>query len=241
MVFRGAVALALTVALAGCSLPSDGPLTRTIDTVDSPNHPKPPYLVVDIDEASLDALGQWPWPRSQLAEMVNVLASNGAAAIGFDVAFPENDRTSPSRSLETLRELGAEISFPHGAPELDNDVFFAEALQQAPAVIGFALAGDFVSKIPEPKTGWAWLGPDPRDVLQKYHGSMDVLPLIEEAAQGLGFFNFPHTFDGVVRKVPIIAELSVSGLVVEKLWPLRIWPRISWPSMTTLSILSCFT
>ncbi len=179
-----------------------------------------PVLVVDIDEESLEALGQWPWPRSQLAEMVNVLASNGAAAIGFDVAFPENDRTSPFRSMETLRDLGAEISFPDGAPELDNDVLFAESLQQAPAVIGFALADDFVSKIPEPKTGWAWLGQDPRDVLQKYHGSMDVLPLIEEAAQGLGFFSFPPTFDGVVRKVPIIAvseENTYPSLAMETL------------------------
>ncbi|MBW8639318.1 adenylate/guanylate cyclase domain-containing protein [Hoeflea sp. WL0058] len=179
-----------------------------------------PVLVVDIDEASLEALGQWPWPRSQLAEIVNVLASNGAAAISFDVAFPEDDRSSPSRSLETLRELGAEISFPDGAPELDNDVLFAEALQQAPAVIGFALDRQFVSKLPEPKAGWAYGGPDPKAILQKYYGSMDVLPLIEQAAQGLGFFSFIHAFDGVVRKVPIIAvseEHTYPSLALETL------------------------
>ena len=70
MVFRGAVALALTVALAGCSLPSDGPLTRTIDTVDSPNHPKPPYLVVDIDEKASNIAGQYrPQPFSSFFKL----------------------------------------------------------------------------------------------------------------------------------------------------------------------------
>jgi adenylate cyclase len=51
--------------------------------------------VVDIDEASLQAYGQWPWPRTRLAELVTRLHEAGATAIAFDVLLAEPDRTSP--------------------------------------------------------------------------------------------------------------------------------------------------
>ena len=48
-----------------------------------PYNPESPVRVVDIDDASLKALGQWPWPRTFLAEMVYRLTNAGAAAIAF--------------------------------------------------------------------------------------------------------------------------------------------------------------
>src|SRR6185436_4320385 len=51
-----------------------------------------PVRIVDIDEASLRELGQWPWPRTQLAALVDQLTELGAAAIAFDIVFPEPDR-----------------------------------------------------------------------------------------------------------------------------------------------------
>ena len=51
--------------------------------------------IVDIDEESLGKLGQWPWPRYQVAQMTHNLLEAGAAVVGFDVVFPEPDRTSP--------------------------------------------------------------------------------------------------------------------------------------------------
>ena len=56
-----------------------------------------PVRVIDIDEASLAALGQWPWSRKQLGKLVDELSALGAAAIAFDIIFPEPDRLSPSR------------------------------------------------------------------------------------------------------------------------------------------------
>src|SRR4051794_27517648 len=55
-----------------------------------------PVRIVDIDEASLGAIGQWPWPRSELARLTDRLVSLGAAAVAFDMVFPEPDRLSPS-------------------------------------------------------------------------------------------------------------------------------------------------
>src|SRR5271169_5310779 len=52
--------------------------------------------VIDIDDESLKRLGQWPWSRSTLANLVIALQDSGAKAIAFDVVFAEPDRTSPA-------------------------------------------------------------------------------------------------------------------------------------------------
>ena len=48
-------------------------------------------IVLDIDEKSLSELGQWPWPRSILADLVN--KTYLSASLGFDIVFAEYDRT----------------------------------------------------------------------------------------------------------------------------------------------------
>jgi adenylate cyclase len=55
-----------------------------------------PVVIVDIDEASLREIGQWPWPRTVIADLVTRLRAAGAVAVGFDVIFAEPDRMSPA-------------------------------------------------------------------------------------------------------------------------------------------------
>src|SRR5690349_15164267 len=55
---------------------------------------EPPVRVIDVDEASLASLGQWPWSRDHLAALVDRLTELGASAIIFDMLFPEPDRMS---------------------------------------------------------------------------------------------------------------------------------------------------
>ena len=167
-----------------------------------------PILIVDIDEQSISEIGQWPWPRSQLALVVDRLGQLGAAAIAFDVTFPEKDRTSLSRTLESLREAGAEVSFPNGIPELDNDVIFTKILNRNPTITSFALTHDFSSDLPKPKAGFAFGGRDPKEILLPYSGGVLSLPAFDEAAAGLGFINYLPTLDGVVRKVPLVAHAN---------------------------------
>jgi adenylate cyclase len=57
--------------------------------------------IIDIDEAALDAYGQWPWPRSYMAALTDRLFDHGAAAVGYDILFAEPDRTSPERIAES--------------------------------------------------------------------------------------------------------------------------------------------
>ena len=61
-----------------------------------------PVRIVDVDEASLTALGQWPWPRSLLTKLATRLTELGAASIVFDFVFPEADRWSPATIAKTL-------------------------------------------------------------------------------------------------------------------------------------------
>ena len=63
--------------------------------------PNLPVRIVDIDEESLKRLGQWPWPRTLLAKLVDTLAQQGAATIAFDIVFPEPDRLSPANAVKS--------------------------------------------------------------------------------------------------------------------------------------------
>src|SRR5262247_336777 len=56
--------------------------------------PSPAAVIAVIDEKSLNAEGRWPWPRSKLAALVDMLSHDGARVIGFDMAFLEPDANS---------------------------------------------------------------------------------------------------------------------------------------------------
>ena len=96
-----------------------------------------PVRIVDIDDESLKRLGQWPWPRTRIAELIGKLQEAGAAAIGFDVVFAEEDRTSPKAMAGTwsvpqaVRDQLLEIP--------DHDRVMAEAVRRGAVVLGFAV------------------------------------------------------------------------------------------------------
>src|SRR5271169_1734933 len=65
-----------------------------------------PVRIVDIDDESLERFGQWPWPRTLLAKLVNRLDELGAAAVAFDILFLDPDRSTPSRVIDGMEEIG---------------------------------------------------------------------------------------------------------------------------------------
>ena len=67
-----------------------------------PYDPKLPIRIVDIDEKSLSMIGQWPWPRTTVRDLLLALTSKGAAAVAFDVLFAEPDRTSLEAIVKQL-------------------------------------------------------------------------------------------------------------------------------------------
>src|SRR6185436_11912710 len=93
-----------------------------------------PVVIIDIDERSLQRLGQWPWPRTIVAQMVDKLRDAGAAVIAFDVLFSEPDHTSPQMLLQllTARGAGEEEAKRLLATMPDPDTQLAEAMTKAP-------------------------------------------------------------------------------------------------------------
>ena len=50
---------------------------------------KLPVSIIDIDDVSLAQIGQWPWPRSTMADLLTKATQGGAVAIALDIVFSE--------------------------------------------------------------------------------------------------------------------------------------------------------
>ena len=70
----------------------------TYQRFDSERVPHGPVQIVAIDDESLARIGQWPWPRSVMRDIVNILTDKGATVIGLESFFTEPDRMSPERA-----------------------------------------------------------------------------------------------------------------------------------------------
>ena len=168
-----------------------------------------PVRIVNIDDASLAKLGQWPWPRTLLARLVERLNGLGAAAIAFDMVFAEPDRTSPGRYLAQLpaHELGTELRELISALP-DHDQLFADAIAQAPVVLGFPGAAEPGSREPRLLAGIAHAGSDPRPFVDTVAGAIPNLPLLEGKAAGQGSFALGSGEGAMVRRVPLLQNID---------------------------------
>ncbi|NQV22373.1 MAG: adenylate/guanylate cyclase domain-containing protein [Rhodospirillales bacterium] len=161
-----------------------------------------PVRIVDINDETLERLGQWPWPRTRVAELVNRLDEMGAAVIVFDVLFAEPDRTSPSE-LARLLEPSSDLSL--AIEQLpDNDAALADAIGKAKVVTAFALTTRDVEYAPASKAGYSIVGADALPYLIPFTEAIPTLPIFEDVAQGNGAISFPTDTDGVVRRVPLL-------------------------------------
>jgi adenylate cyclase len=201
-------------AFFGWSTHGGGPRPRLEDfTFDLLNRlaPRPaaplPVHVVDIDEASLMRLGQWPWPRTRLAELVERLREAGAAAIAFDIVFSEPDRTSPAEAARTwqvstdLQERLASLP--------DHDRVLAASIAGGKVVTGF-IATNFPGGTSRPavKASAAFKGGGSGSRLPQFSDALTTLAPIEAAAAGNGAFNFVPSTDGIVRRVPLLLRIG---------------------------------
>jgi len=166
-----------------------------------------PVVIVDIDENSLSTYGQWPWPRTLLADLLTRLYEWQVAAVAFDVVFAEPDRASPDEAVKYFRSLD------EGTRELlshlpSNDETFAKAISQGRVVLGQSGTGATKTRSEGqfPETGVATMGPDPSRYLIGFPHLLRNLPVLEEAAAGRGLFSIQPEQDGIVRRVPIVMK-----------------------------------
>src|SRR5215471_4408246 len=188
--------------------------------LDPPKYdPNVPIRIVDIDEASLAKIGQWPWPRTTVRDLVANLAAKGAAVIAFDVLFAEPDRTSLEAVVKQLpaSEAAAVTAAMTGRPS--NDQQFADEIRQTPTVLSIVLGQGTATTLPA-KAGFVFGGDDPRPFLQDFDVATPNLPKFDDAAHGIGAFNWVADRDQIVRRVALMFRLNdafVPSLAAEAL------------------------
>ncbi len=177
----------------------------------SPRHAgNAPIRIVDIDDQSLKEIGQWPWPRTIVAKLVDRLAAAGAAVVAFDIDFAEPDRTSPQLLLPLLAQNGVSSTDAEKllANVPDPDRALAAAMGKLPVVTGFILTNHSATRPPAAKAGFAFAGSKPLGHVLSFRGDIANLPLFEAAAAGDGFLNQTPDWDNVVRRVPLVLTLN---------------------------------
>lgn len=169
-------------------------------------------VLVGIDEESLAAYGQWPWPRYRLALLIGRLQQQGAEVIALDFLMPELDRTSPEVIRFERRRDNVDPTLPALAAGQDsNSQRLAEVLGEGKTVLGYYLnfSGANVSarEQPPPKTPEGMVltrAPGSTDKWPKPGGAIRSLPQLTASASAEGFTNALHDIDGTLRRVPLL-------------------------------------
>src|SRR5215217_407692 len=162
--------------------------------------PDLPIRIVDIDELSMTEIGQWPWSRDVLATLTERLTELGAAAIAFDFLFSESDRLT-------------------GAT---GDQRFATALANAPTILSLAQSGSALPVTTPAKGGFAVTGTDPLAAVPTLGGAAQPLPVLAEAAHGLGIASLDRGGAGVARRLPLLWTTDIGTLPALSVEVLRV-------------------
>jgi adenylate cyclase len=184
-------------------------------------------VIIDIDEKSLQERekggeGHWPWPRDRLALLLDKLFDRyGVAIVGFDIVFAERDESSGIRVLERLaqKELRDVPQF-HSAlesikPQLEYDDIFARKMKGRNVVLGYTLSSDDPTQgsrtgvLPSPLFGADVLGTK-KIKSTSWTGYTANLEELQKHAINAGHFNSLPDDDGIIRRVPILAEYNGS-------------------------------
>ena len=184
----------------------------------APGRADPQIVILDIDERSLAEVGRWPWNRALMARLVDKLFDEyGISALGFDVVWAEPDTSSGVSALDALAaaELKGAREFQSAyrrlRPRLDFDAAFAASLRNRPVVLGYYLSSEApavrANVLPAPVLPRGALAG--RDVpLTRWSGFTGNLAPYMESAAGAGHFNPIIDDDGVVRRIPLLAEID---------------------------------
>jgi len=157
-------------------------------------------VIIDVDEKSLQKLGQWPWSRDKIARILKNLTDAGIGIIGFDMVFAEADKSSPKRVLKELNITSKNAK--------DYDEILAKTLVNSPAILGmvFNFENNITTNEP-PRQNAIFIEKnkqDFNDYIPKALGYTTNLPILSKNSYSSGSFNMFSDSDGVVRYVPML-------------------------------------
>ena len=136
-----------------------------------------PVHTVNIDEATLDKLGQFPFPRDMYADIIKELYKRDAGLVVFNVLMPEKDR-------------------------FGKDTVLGETLKKYPVIL--PTLGSTKQKNTSHGSPAQVVGMDPAGVVVEYPGLISNVEPQESLAAGVGVVNTFPEIDGVVRRMPLV-------------------------------------
>lgn len=180
-------------------------------------------VIVDVDERSLAALGQWPWRRGVIGTLVSRIRQGGAAAVALDMVFAEPGRSPSPPSPQTVR-----LTQGGGGETIDaDDEALATALRDGGTALGYVLTFDGTQAnagcVMHPAAVSIVQPPSERGGFPLFHatGAICTLPRLALATGASGFLNAAPDADGVLRRVPLLIELDG-----------RVYPSLALASVT---------
>lgn len=180
-------------------------------------------IIVDIDDKSLHEVGQWPWSRDVVSNMLVNLTNSNVGLIAFDVVFPEKDRTNPKKIIEEFN-INTDILIP------DFDSIFAQTVANTPTILGyqFQLEKDNYLNKNTPTIPAIFIEKN-RDEFNKKmvieaYGTILNIPEVQNSSYSSGFFNNIPDKSGVVRSVPLVIRYDE-----------RIYPSLALEIIRTIS------
>ena len=162
-------------------------------------------LILDIDEKSLSEIGQWPWSRSVLSELVD--QTNLSAALAFDIVFAEADRTGSKELINLYKNNNDFVKSLKGLP--DNDDLFANSIKDHGTVVLGAIPSNSLKNNFQMRFGLIQQGDDPKKFLREYKGIQTNLKILNSSSAGIGSMSIGNN-DSIIRKLPLFENINGS-------------------------------
>ncbi|MEG3617857.1 adenylate/guanylate cyclase domain-containing protein [Magnetovibrio sp. PR-2] len=168
--------------------------------------------IIDIDERSLREVGQMPWPRNIMAQLVANLSALQVGVVAFDIVFAEPDRMNPQGVVDSLAGLDEGVRAKILELQSNDDVF-GQVVSKSQVVLGQAgywdqLPNDagepFKKSVAVRKLAKGT--PDPQDFLTEVPTLIRNIPQLEKGTRGVGMFSLNPSLDGIIREVPLVAK-----------------------------------
>ncbi len=175
-------------------------------------------VIVDFDERSLAAEGQWPWSRFKVGQLVQKLSEYGVIVVGFDVTFPEPERNLAEEYQARLaegvvQEGSANALLPlleENRDLFDADQYFADSMQAIDVVLGFSFRVDEGGRkgaLPQPIFRMDQTAADKINLAEQ-QGFIGNVATLQEAAAGAGFFDTRPDIDGIIRSYSLFMRFQ---------------------------------